>query len=63
LPYISEKGKIRKGQENFFLLNPKKMKGNGVKMNIFKAFNSNLVAKFGLTSRGSACFAGVFSAS
>lgn len=42
-----------------FLVSPKKMKGNGAKMNIFKVFDSNLVAKFGLTSREYTVFAGV----
>jgi len=56
---ISRKTKVRKGQIKFFLLCPKKMKENSAKMNIFKAFDSNYIAKFGLTSRECTCFAGV----
>ena len=44
--------KVSKGQMKFFFSKPKKMKGNGGKMNIFKAVNSIYMEKFSLTSRG-----------
>jgi len=55
--------KISKGQRKIFLPISKKMKQNGGKMNIFKVCHSNLVAKFGLTSRDCVFFAGEAKAS
>ena len=50
--------KVRKGQKNFSLAKPKKMKGTEGKMNIFKAAYSKFVAFFVDHDAGRACFAG-----